>query len=106
MIKITTKYYNRSNNFKAPIKKEPKPYNPYSYRSEIIEPKRYEEDKAIENNERQEIAELKESSSLGLSLKTDDLLLIGLIILLLPKAKDNLLLIIGLGYLLVSGMDT
>lgn len=40
-----------------------------------------------------------------LSLKTDDLLLIGLIILLLPNAKDNLLLILVLGYLLIAGIN-
>ena len=109
MILINTKYYNRSNNFAYPIKREPKPYNPYSYQSEIIVPRENNEEIKNENKNVEEkivkTSNIKSPSAFDFSLKTDDLLLIGLIILLLPNAKDNLILILALGYLLLMGME-
>ena len=104
MIEINTKYYNASNNFSAPIKREPRPYNPYMQKSEIITPTKPNETEDF--NETPLPIETKNNKAVQeLSLKTDDLLLIGLIILLLPNAKDNLILILVLGYLLISGIE-
>ena len=102
---ITTKYYNASNNFSAPIKREPKPYSPRYYATEVITPEAHTENTKKEEAQNIEVVPKKDTSVRELSLKTDDLLLIGLIILLLPNAKDNLLLILVLGYLLVAGMN-
>ena len=101
---MNTKYYNASNNFSAPISREPRPYAPYSYRSETVTP-RPAPDSAppVKKIEAEGAAAVK--SARELSLKTDDFLLIGLIILLLPDAENNLMLILILGYLLVMGMN-
>lgn len=108
MIVIRTKYYNSSNNFQAPVKREPKPYSPYTTKDEIIVPQRPKIDENVLTEaslpvcegENKQIVQ-KNENNFELSLKTDDLLLLGLILMLLPKAKDNLLLILALGYLLI-----
>lgn len=106
MIKIQTKYYNASNNFSAPVKREPKPYAPL-YKPNDTPPLNNNfqaENEIKKETEKTKMREISFSPSKELSLKTDDLLLIGLIILLLPDVENNLLLVLLLGYLLIAGM--
>lgn len=90
---METKYYNRSNNFSAPIRKEPKPYVP------LVQKESEDESKEIlcqkESKKEEEIKELKK-------LKNDDILLLGIIILLLSDSKSDKLLLLALGYLFIS----
>ena len=91
---METNYYNRSNNFSAPVKKEPKPYVPVEQREEKTQTAEIlhqnESDKVSEN-----IKEIK-------NLKNDDILLLGVIFLLISDSKGDKLLLIALGYLFIS----
>ncbi len=98
------KYYNASNNFKAPIPREPKPYRPPQ--KPIYEPKPYQEE-PVESAEEipcpcEEITPVVTKNS-ALSFDQDDYLLIGLILILLMNGCDDYLLLIVLGYLLITG---
>ena len=83
---METKYYNRSNNFSAPIKKEPKPYSPEPQKSPCVDLNTPE----------------KNHKTLLLGFQNDDLLILALIFLLLGESNEDSLLIILLGYLFLS----
>lgn len=91
---METKYYNRSNNFSAPIKKEPKPYTPakevYKEENTVID-----EHITCEKKEQKP----KEIKSVLSRLKSDDLLLLGLIFLLMSDSDTDVLLLLALGYI-------
>ena len=89
---MQTNYYNRSNNFSAPIRKEPKPYVPTPMHEDI----KKEPPKPIQN-------EPKENGGLLKNMKNDDLLILGIIFLLLSDSNDDLLMIIALGYIFLGG---
>ena len=95
---METKYYNRSNNFSAPIKREPKPYTPKNISKEE------EIKKETEFCEQKEKKPTQIKSVLN-SFKSDDLLLLGLIFLLLSDSDTDILLLIALGYIFLSSQD-
>ncbi len=102
---MNMKYYNASNNFSAPIQREPKPYRPYEKRSEVIVPQRPERrEQHVEKKEDVLVTTPKREFTLN-SLKTDDLLLLGIIILLFLDGCDDYLLLLVLGYLFFVGLD-
>ena len=86
---MVTNYYNASNNFSSPIRREPKPFRPQNPECEHT------------------IAEVGKShiSHKGKGflseIDPDSLLIIGLVLLLLFSGCDDKLLIIALGYLLL-----
>ncbi len=80
---MVTNYYNSSNNFSAPIRREPKPYYP---KAEILE-------------ERKEIKHSKKN--VLDTLDTDTVVILGLLLLLLMSDCNDTLLLIALGYLLL-----
>lgn len=101
------KYYNPSNNFRAPIPREPKPYVP----RERVEPEkvfaqqepRYPEPPAelpelTTGEEQRDVSPKKE-------LNQDDLLILGLIFLLLMNSCEDYLLLFALGFLFLSGRN-
>ena len=107
---MNMKYYNASNNFSAPIKREPKPYSPYERRpAEVIVPKRppsmpvvHKEELPKHNTAQQNQSPLK---TLNLNnLKSDDILLLGIIALLIWNSCDDTLLLLALGYLFLVGL--
>ncbi len=90
------KYYNASNNFKAPIPREPKPYTPPVKSGEIIIPQK------PENSEKELISlpscpQIKKKWSIE---NKDDMFLLGLILVLLMNQCDDYVLLFILGYLL------
>ncbi|MBR6647204.1 MAG: hypothetical protein IKL09_06795 [Clostridia bacterium] len=91
---METNYYNRSNNFSAPIRKEPKPYAPKPVHTE----------KECQENECPPPAKTEKKDRTGMlsSLQNDDLLILGLIFLLINESNEDTLLILALGYLLLS----
>ena len=91
---METNYYNRSNNFSAPIRKEPKPYVPINIHKE----KEYNEHEktSIKPNS------IKEKTNLFKNINNDDLIILGLIFLLLSDSNDDILMLIALGYLFIS----
>ena len=91
---METNYYNRSNNFSAPIKKEPKPYEPKPVHIE----KEHQESECPPPVK----TEKKERTSLLSSFQNDDLLILGLIFLLINEPNEDTLLILALGYLFLS----
>lgn len=96
------KYYNASNNFKAPIRREPKPYIPHPKLSgEVIIPQKVEETVESEPfiQKECECKNVKENQFTIID-NQDDLLLMGLILLLLINHCNDYLLILVLGYLL------
>lgn len=98
---METKYYNRSNNFSAPIRREPKPYTPKNiFKEEEVkkdsEPCGYKENKPAQVNKP---AQIKSFLS---NFKSDDLLLLGLIFLLLSDSDTDILLLLALGYIFLS----
>ncbi|MBE7036295.1 MAG: hypothetical protein E7403_03265 [Ruminococcaceae bacterium] len=101
------KYYNASNNFKAPIPREPKPYTPHlKNNSEIIIPKKpvqeFEKEVAISSaGECEERLGKQTGDTFSIANNRDDLLLIGLILLLILNQCDDYLLLLALGYLLL-----
>lgn len=94
---METNYYNRSNNFSAPIRKEPKPYIPKvsSADESVINEKPHKEANAEQKNK---------TSSLQ-NIKSDDLLILGLLLLLISDSSSDLLLILALGYLLLDSRN-
>ena len=99
------KYYNPSNNFRAPIPREPKPYIP----REQVEPERVFRRSEPEIPEPPEelpeltIGEGQKAVSLKKELNQDDLLILGLIFLLLMNSCEDYLLLFALGFLFLSG---
>ena len=95
---METKYYNRSNNFSAPIRREPKPYTPKNI---------FEEEEIKKEPELCEHKENKQTQikSVLNSFKSDDLLLLGLIFLLLSDSNTDILLLLALGYIFLSSQD-
>lgn len=92
---METKYYNRSNNFSAPIRREPKPYTPQDiYKEEEIKKECVLcEEKEYKPNEIKSILS---------NFKSDDLLILGIIFLLLSDSNTDILLVFALGYIFLS----
>ncbi len=86
---MVTNYYNASNNFSAPIRREPKPFRPQPIEREHT---RKEEEK--ENR-------LKKGRGFLDEIDPDSLLIIGLVLLLLFSGCEDKLLLVALGYLLL-----
>lgn len=78
---MVTNYYNASNNFQSPIRREPKPYMRVEERPEEIKPP------VPKKNFLRE-------------LDQDSILLLGLLFLLFFSGCDDIWLIVALGYLL------
>lgn len=104
------KYYNASNNFSAPITREPRPYQPYASRMEVIVPETPREEirevrmEPMKRHEESKSAKAHSNSFLG-DFQTDDWLLIGLILILILDSSDDILLLLILGYLLLTGWN-
>ncbi len=80
---MVTNYYNSSNNFSAPVRREPKPFHP---------PLQYEEkDVCI----KEELPQKKQEA-----LDADTILILGLIMLLVMSGCEDTLLLIALGALI------
>lgn len=86
---MVTNYYNASNNFSAPIRREPKPFKPQK-----------EEIQHTEKNE--ECERRKECTRKGILEKIDNdtILILGLVILLVLSGSNDILLLVALGYIL------
>ncbi len=104
------KYYNPSNQFKSPIKREPKPYRPPSYcEPEIIVPKPPKEQTQDANEFVEEAIETmpfcdkKTLPFNGLINNQDDLLILGVLLVLLLNNCDDYFMLLILGYLFLSG---
>ncbi|MBR4890908.1 MAG: hypothetical protein IKU15_06435 [Clostridia bacterium] len=80
---MVTNYYNSSNNFSAPIRREPKPYCP---KNDILE-------------DRKEVRCGKKN--IFSTLDTDTVVILGLLFLLLMSDCNDTLLLIALGYILL-----
>ncbi len=93
---METKYYNRSNNFSAPIRKEPKPYAP----NNIITDEPLEKNICEPRKERD--CNHREVKSFLENFKSDDLLLLALIFLLLSDSNSDTLLLLAIGYIFIS----
>ena len=99
------KYYNPSNNFRAPIPREPKPYIP---QKPIREERFYDKDKEVQPmpEQRETLPEPeceKKAIVKKRELNQDDLLILGLLFLLLLNSCDDYLLLFALGFLFFSG---
>lgn len=93
------KYYNPSNNFRAPIPREPKPYSPPRQpEGEIITPKPAQTVQETEPVQEQEICKREEKPLLS----TDDVIILGLILVLISNGCEDYLLLAVLGYLLFA----
>ncbi len=117
---MNMKYYNASNNFSAPVKREPKAYSSYTRTPEIIVPQRPLRTEYAENKQHASPPPLRtpempivpaphkhtgKSKELNLSnMKPDDLLLLGIITLLVWNSCDDTLLLLILGYLFLAGL--
>ena len=77
---MVTNYYNSSNNFSSPVRREPKPYIPPAKREPLDANPCSKEQK--------------------LQADTDTILIFGLIILLVMSGCDDTLLLIALGFLI------
>lgn len=86
---MVTNYYNASNNFSAPIRREPKPFRPQPMEREHV---RKEEDKQNQ---------LHKGKGFLDEIDPDSLLIIGLVLLLLFSGCEDKLLLVALGYLLL-----
>lgn len=93
---METNYYNASNNFSAPIRKEPKPYIPKSKPEKKPEPETLD---VKEECQKQTESDLEVFER----FKSDDLIILGLLFILLTESNDDYLLLLMLGYLLLSG---
>ncbi len=105
------KYYNPSNNFKAPIpriKREPKPYIPPMEVNEpdIIKPTMpvFEEKQPEADMHPKPIVKQEKAGFLN-ELSQDDIIILGIIFLLLLNSCDDYLLLTVLGYLFISGRE-
>lgn len=91
---METNYYNRSNNFSAPIKKEPKPYIPQNI---------HKDENHINYKQKDaDPSSVKEKTNFFKNINNDDLIILGLIFLLLSDSNDDTLMLIALGYLFIS----
>ena len=81
---MVTNYYNSSNNFSAPIRREPKPYRPAHEHEEIV----------LSEKKQTRIKEQEKS------LDSDTILILGLIMLLVLSGCEDTLLLIALGALI------
>ncbi|MBR5236224.1 MAG: hypothetical protein IKW06_02470 [Clostridia bacterium] len=104
------KYYNPSNQFKAPIKREPKPYRPPVYHeAEIIipqAPKEYKpdaEERAEEPVETTPVCNEKTTPFNNLINNQDDFLILGVLLILLLNNCDDYFMLLILGYLFLAG---
>lgn len=88
---METNYYNRSNNFSAPIRREPKPYSPKTLHTD--------EEKKETPCHSTEPPKEKESIGFLKNLNSDELLILGLIFLFLADSTDDTLMLLALGYL-------
>lgn len=94
------KYYNPSNNFSAPIKREPKPYMPPRQKiPEVVIPK-VPEYPVMQQTKESQIEVKKEKHY---QIDVDDILIMGLILILIANQCDDYLLLAALGFLLFSG---
>lgn len=92
---MVTNYYNASNNFSAPIRREPKPFRPqYPERQQDWERERVKE---REND----VKPVPTKKGFLEELDQDTILIIGLVILLLLSGCEDKLLLIALGYLVL-----
>ena len=87
---METTYYNRSNNFSAPIRKEPKPFTPKTLCAE---------DELLKQTS--DCGKEKGASCLKNSVKNDDLLILALLFLFLSDSNNDTLLLLALLYLLL-----
>ncbi len=101
------KYYNASNNFKAPIPREPKPYTPPK---QVMEPVIPMPAKVLQINETKEPPKIechdeKKPQNIFQNFGQDELLILGLIFLLILNSCDDYLLLMVLAFLFLSGTD-
>ncbi len=97
------KYYNSSNNFRAPIPREPKPYRPPEPVKEVVIPQAPEPQEEISVSDVPKAEDIIAEKNKKTEFSQDDLLLLGLIFLLLLNSCDDYLLLLILGYLFISG---
>ncbi len=105
------KYYNPTNNFRAPIpraKREPKPYTPpvveEASERQIQKPPVFEEENLVEEKYHKPV-EKHEKTGILSDLSQDDIIILGIIFLLLLNSCDDYLLLLVLGYLFISGRE-
>lgn len=104
------KYYNPSNNFKAPIpreRREPKPYIPPEMPKEdmhFLPDMQFQDEKRLEPSFEHHPPKLSQKK-LFETLSQDDLIILGVIFLLLFNSCDDYLLLLALGYIFLSGRD-
>lgn len=103
------KYYNPSNNFRAPIPREPKAYRPpQGIMESACESKKEKEspkvplNSEIQKTEKHEICKEESKNILG-NLTQDDIVILGVLFLLLINSCDDYLLLLALGFLFISG---
>ncbi|MBE7009958.1 MAG: hypothetical protein E7418_00530 [Ruminococcaceae bacterium] len=95
------KYYNPSNNFRAPIPREPKPYSPpVEKRQERFIPAEPEKSKETKEQECKEGIVHQKSRP-----EADELLIMGVILVLLANQCEDYLLLAALAFLLFSGKE-
>lgn len=118
---MNMKYYNASNHFSAPLKREPKPYSPYTRTAETAMPQKpppqaesFEPQPPLRTPElpiapvprKAPPAKTPAKTELRLSsMKADDLLLLGIIALFVWNSCDDALLLFILGYLFLIGLQ-
>lgn len=104
---MVTNYYNASNNFSAPIRKEPKPFSPEhltahpSEESKEPHPVHDEEKECSSTGESAYVPAFREPHSF-LKTDSDTLVLLALLWILFASKSDDRLLEIALIYLLLS----
>jgi len=98
------KYYNPSNNFSAPIPREPKPYvPPRKQAQEVLIPLKPQKSMQDEKDEKEERTENPHETKLEqMPFATDELIIMGVILVLIMNQCDDYLLLLILGYLLLS----
>lgn len=99
---METNYYNKSNNFSAPIRKEPKPYTPPRNKENDFEKCACDVPEEHSDNTS---CKISNNSGLLSDLKSDDFLLLGLILMLLSDRNSDRLLLLVLGYLFLCGKN-
>ncbi len=107
------KYYNPSNNFRAPIPREPKAYRPpqsvmdtmHTYETTNEPPKTTVKPVAEEMPKREICEETceKEKKNFLSNLTQDDIVILGVLFLLLLNSCDDYLLLLALGFIFLSG---
>ena len=100
------KYYNPSNNFRAPIPREPKPYRPPQREVEkVYVPEEKPVSEPIFSEPELPVETVRKDEKQGVlsDLDKDDMLLLGLLAVLILNACDDYLLLVILGYLFISG---